>query len=245
MDCHASFHSARNDGSEVIHIQKFINFLNNKAVSTPCVLFSELLTQWAKATLLSVSINSDNLSRSNPCFVINNFIHKEDIRMKNITKILITILSLTLLFAVGCSNDDKTGGGTGSDLPEATGENVTGLAGPLGFQGTLTSDNADFTEMVNYFFSSIAIENNQIDGDQLKWPDSANKNVVHARGESDDGDGVKILMYIKMTFNDITDPQTADVECQVIYSGTKITAKSETAYTRVQIPSGGGTEGGI
>ena len=26
--------------------------LNNKAVSTPCVLFSELLTQWAEATLL-------------------------------------------------------------------------------------------------------------------------------------------------------------------------------------------------
>ena len=162
--------------------------------------------------------------------------------MKNITKILITILSLTLLFTVSCSNDDKTGGGTGSDLPEATGENVTGLESYLQFQGTLKSDNADFTETVNYFFSTIAIQNNQIEnvGGQLKWPDSANKNVVHARGEGDDGDGGKILMYIKMTFNDITDPQTADVECQVIYSGTKITAKSETAYTRVQIPSGGG-----
>ena len=29
LDCHASFHLARNDGSEVIHIQKFVNFLNN------------------------------------------------------------------------------------------------------------------------------------------------------------------------------------------------------------------------
>ena len=109
MDCHASFHSARplcaphgdddlnklcNDrkksvitsGSEVIHIQKFVNFLNNKVVfpkgrlwRTPCVLFSKLLTQWAEATLLSKFFTFDNLSRSNPCFVINNFIHKEDI----------------------------------------------------------------------------------------------------------------------------------------------------------------------
>ena len=164
--------------------------------------------------------------------------------MKNITKILITILSLTLLFAVSCSNDDKTGGGTGSDLPEATGENVTGLESYLQFQGTLKSDNADID--VNTFFGTIAIQNNQIEnvGGQLKWPDSANKNVVHARGESDDGEGGKILMYIKMTFDNFENPQTADVECQVIYSGTTITAKSETPYTRMQEPAGGGAEGG-
>ena len=273
MDCHASFHLARNDdkflsrplcaphgddrkksvntsGSEVIHIQKFVNFLNNNVALAHCVNNSKKSTQGVcqrrpvgKATVLSKFFTFDNLSRSNPCFVINNFIHKEDIRMKNITKILITILSLTLLFVIGCG-DRPTGSTTGGDLPEATGENVTGLESHLQFQGTLKSDNADFTETVNYFFSSIGIENNQIDGNQLKWPDSANKNVVHAGGEGDDGDGGKILMYIKMTFNDITDPQTADVECQIIYSGTKITAKSETPYTRMQEPAGGGAEGG-
>ena len=61
-----------------------------------------------KPLVISIN-NSDNLSRSNSSFVINNFnLIKEDIRMKNITKILITILSLTLLFVVGCG-DRPTG----------------------------------------------------------------------------------------------------------------------------------------
>ena len=78
-------------------------------VLTPCVLFSELLTQWAEATLLSKFFTFDNLSRSNPCFVINNFIHKEDIHMRIFKKILTIILSIGLLFLVSCGNDDKTG----------------------------------------------------------------------------------------------------------------------------------------
>ena len=104
MDCHASFHSARNDDLNklcndreksvitrakpeakarrwrVIHIQKFVNFLNNKVVfpkgrlwRTPCVNNSKKSTQWAEATLLSKFFTFDNLSRSNSSFVINNF----------------------------------------------------------------------------------------------------------------------------------------------------------------------------
>ena len=88
--------------------------IDNKVVLTPCVLFSELLTQWAEATLLSKFFTFDNLSRSNPCFVINNFIHKEDILMKDIKKFLIAALSFMLLVSISCSNDNKTGGG-GSD----------------------------------------------------------------------------------------------------------------------------------
>ena len=62
------------------------NFNNNAAFPkgrlwrAHCVLFSELLTQWAsrtgrraKATLLSKFFTFDNLSRSNSCLVINNF----------------------------------------------------------------------------------------------------------------------------------------------------------------------------
>ena len=109
LDCHASFHSARNDGSEVIHIQKFVNFLNNKAVSTPCVNNSRKSTQWAEATLLSKFFTFDNLSEKNQLlrFVINNFnLIKEDIRMRisKTKKILTIILSVGLLFAISCGD---------------------------------------------------------------------------------------------------------------------------------------------
>ena len=77
----------------------------------------------SKTDLLSTSINSDNLSRSNPCFVINNFIHKEDILMKDIKKFLIAALSFMLLVSISCSNDNKTGsttdGGVDGTLPDS------------------------------------------------------------------------------------------------------------------------------
>ena len=90
--------------SEVIHIQKFVNFLNNNVASAHCVNNSEAACKGlkplvirnkdakninnnaalahcvhlqigceSKTNLLSTSINSDNLSRSNSSFVINNF----------------------------------------------------------------------------------------------------------------------------------------------------------------------------
>ena len=65
------------------------------------------------------SITFDNLSEriKNLRLVINlNLFTKEDIQMKNIKTILITALSLLLLFSVSCKNDDKTGSG-GDDTP--------------------------------------------------------------------------------------------------------------------------------
>ena len=192
MDCHA-FVKARNDsrgkpyndrkksvitsGSEVIHIHKFVNFLNNNVASAHCVHLQMRRkgvpeqdaklqsTQWAsqtgrraKTTLLLriwnsilygllrftrndgskvihffTSINSDNLSRSNPCFVINNFIHKEDIHMRISKKILTIILSIGLSFSISCG-DRPTGSTPGagdtliSSTPNATGSEVKDFA---------------------------------------------------------------------------------------------------------------------
>ena len=62
-----------------------------------------------KPLVISIN-NSDNLSEKikNLRFVINNFIHKEDIRMKNIKKFLTIILAISLLFAISCG-DRPTG----------------------------------------------------------------------------------------------------------------------------------------
>ena len=67
-----------------------------------------------KSFLTSIKFNFDSLSRKikNPCLVINfNFYTKEDIHMWNIKKILIAVLSFSLLFSINCKNDGKTGGG--------------------------------------------------------------------------------------------------------------------------------------
>ena len=92
----------------VLTIQKDASGFPNRTQN--CKAHKGFPERGAERKPLVISINnSDNLSRSNPCFVINNFnLIKEDIRMKNITKILITILSLTLLFVVGCG-DRPTG----------------------------------------------------------------------------------------------------------------------------------------
>ena len=69
-----------------------------------------------KPLVISVN-NSDNLSEKikNLRFVINNFIHKEDIRMRISKKILTIILSIGLLFLVSCG-DRPTGSDTGRTL---------------------------------------------------------------------------------------------------------------------------------
>ena len=90
-------------------------------VSTPCVLFFEPLTQWAEATLLSKFFTFDNLSEKNQLlrFVINNFIHKEDIRMRIFKKILTIILSIGLLVVISCG-DKPTGSDSGvAKLPSS------------------------------------------------------------------------------------------------------------------------------
>ena len=158
MDCHASFHSARNDGigkpykdrkkfvitsdSEVIHIQKFVNFLNNKAVSTPCVNNSKKSTQWAEATLLSkffTSINSDNLSRKKKiplCY--NKKIYLKETKMKSLKKFFLTI-AMTMI--VGTSAFAASGfefllnlyGGLGISVPNAETKDET-------LEGSLSAD---------------------------------------------------------------------------------------------------------
>ena len=97
---------------------------NNNVASAHCVNNSEgrkgfpeqdaklQSTQGVKTTLLSTSINSDNLSGINSRFVINNFkFQKEDILMKDIKKILTIILSISLLFLISCG-DRPTGSTT-------------------------------------------------------------------------------------------------------------------------------------
>ena len=191
--------------------------------------------------------------------------------MKNITKILITILSLTLLFVIGCG--DRPTGSTPSNIPVATGENVTSLTGTYGFTGagtettsdgttihvkidtitgTVTKDNAE--SMINAYSKDIMIQNNTITAlfladAQLKK--TADANTVHAGGEPkyDEEDGSTITDYIKITFDDINDPKTAEIEYRIKLDSAggnfEAVAKSVAPYTRVQIPSGGGTEGGI
>ncbi len=185
--------------------------------------------------------------------------------MKNITKILITILSLILLFAIGCG--DRPTGSTPSDIPVATGENVTSLTGPYGFTGagtdttsdgttihvkidtitgTVTKDNAE--SMINYASKDIMIQNNTIttlflENAQLKK--HADANTVHAGGEpKDDGDGGTITDYIKITFDDINDPQTAVIEYRIKLDSAdgnfEAIAKSVAPYTRVSTSAGGG-----
>ena len=77
-------------------------------------------TQGVKTALLSTSINSDNLSEKikNLRFVINNFIHKEDIRMRisKTKKFLTIILSIGLLFTISCG-DRPTGSTTDGTIP--------------------------------------------------------------------------------------------------------------------------------
>ena len=70
----------------------------------------------SKTNLLSTSINSDNLSRSNPCFVINNFNFTQGGNsMENFKKILTIILSISLLFAISCG-DKPTGSDSGGSV---------------------------------------------------------------------------------------------------------------------------------
>ena len=101
----------------------------------------------------STSNNSDNLSRSNSSFVINNFnLIKEDILMKDIKKILTIILSISLLFAISCG-DRPTGSSPVSadalisSTPEAKGEPATDLENAT-YKDTIPIDikNSDATD---------------------------------------------------------------------------------------------------
>ena len=186
--------------------------------------------------------------------------------MKNITKILITILSLILLFAIGCG--DRPTGSTPSNIPVATGENVTSLTGTYGFEGagtdttsdgttihvkidtitgTVTKDNAE--SMINYASKDIMIQNNTITAlfladAQLKKTADANTVEAGDGKPKDDGDGGTIIDYIKITFDDINDPQTAEIEYRIKLDSAEgnfeAVAKSVAPYTRVSIPAGGG-----
>ena len=134
--CNDRKKSVITSGSEVVHIQKFVNFLNNNVAfpknakkynnnvaSAHCVNNSEgrkivKARKGLKPLVISIN-NSDNLSRSNPCFVINNFnLIKEDIRMRisKTKKFLTIILSISLLFAVSCG-DKPTGSTTDGTIP--------------------------------------------------------------------------------------------------------------------------------
>ena len=64
--------------------------------------------------------------------------------MRNITKIFILVLSLILLLAVSCSNEDKTGGE--NNTPEDT--EIKGDSGSGGSETetTVTIDAKDFPE---------------------------------------------------------------------------------------------------
>ena len=187
--------------------------------------------------------------------------------MKNITKILITILSLILLFAIGCG--DRPTGSTPSNIPVATGENVTSLTGTYQFTGagtettktdgttihvkidtitgTVTEDGAN--SMINAYSKDIMIQNNTITAlfladAQLKKTADANTVEAGDGKPKDDGDGGTIIDYIKITFDDINDPQTAEIEYRIKLDSAEgnfeAVAKSVAPYTRVQIPSGGG-----
>ena len=98
------------------YIQNSFNSLITTGFSPLCAFANR--TQGVETTLLSKFFTFDNLSRSNPCFVINNFnLIKEDIRMRisKTKKFLTIILSISLLFAISCGDrptGSTTGGGT-------------------------------------------------------------------------------------------------------------------------------------
>ena len=103
LDCHASFHSARPLCAP--HGDDELNKLCNDRKKSVITSDSEVI-HIKNLSKFSTSINSDNLSEKNQLLrlVINNFksTNKEDIRMRNIKKILTTILSISLLFATSC-----------------------------------------------------------------------------------------------------------------------------------------------
>ena len=79
--------------------------LNNNVASAHCVM------QGVETPCYLTSITFDSLSEKikNLRLVIKKIKTMEDIQMRNIKKIFIVVFSLILLFAVSCSNDDKTG----------------------------------------------------------------------------------------------------------------------------------------
>ena len=131
---------------------------------------------------------------------------------------LITLLSLTLLFSISCSNEGTTGGGGGNPA------NV----GDAEFEGTLnnislvgegwTEDKV--TPMITPF--ALSILDNKVyagltmRGQQLLCPDSSNPNVVEASAEQVTGAGTESetthTEYIKITLDNAANPTTAKVE---------------------------------
>ena len=112
--CNDRKKSVITSNSEIIHIQNSLNSLITTGFSPLCAFVNR--TQGVKTALLSTSINSDNLSRSNSSFVINNFNFTQGGNsMENFKKILTIILSISLLFAISCG-DKPTGSDSGGSV---------------------------------------------------------------------------------------------------------------------------------
>ena len=83
-----------------------------------------------KTFLTSITFDSLSEKIKNLRLVIKKIKTMEDIHMRNIKKIFIVVFSLILLFAVSCSNDDKTG--VKNNPPENDTEITDGETGSSG-----------------------------------------------------------------------------------------------------------------
>lgn len=159
-------------------------------------------------------------------------------RISKTKKILITILSSILLFAISCSSNENPsgGGGGGLDIPKASGNPVTMnnivLSGylkctlpPNGWSSkaeaeAFINDSSMTTNVDGEKGFVLIISNNTAyglyaasssgNGSQLLCPDSSNPNVVEASGEFKE-EGSSISDYIKITFDDFTNITKAEV----------------------------------
>ena len=137
---------------------------------------------------------------------------------------LITLLSLTLLFSISCSNVYKVSDDGNGDLPTAKGTPAT--VGNAEFSGALnnisisgagwTKEQVDAMVMADSF--SLAIEGNNAGCShitppkQLLCPDSSKPNVVETSAEEVAEDGSTFTAYIKITLDNADNPTTATVE---------------------------------
>ena len=162
--------------------------------------------------------------------------------MKNIKTILITALSLLILFSVSCKNEDKTGGGSGGlNIPTASGNPAT--VGNVTFAGTLNrtalsgisedeanSGTAPATLTAPDSFQLEIVDSKvnagilgALQGIQLL--SNSDAKVVEASGQGS-GDGATWAEYIKITLDDATNPTTATVVYQMGSSAGNITMQA-------------------
>ena len=180
-----------------------------------------------KTFLTSITFDSLSEKIKNLRLVIKKFQTKEDILMRNIKKIFTLVLSLILLLAVSCSNDDKTG--IKNNPPENDTEITDGETG---------TDGDSATDLPNGYYKGNLTCKTCIIGDDFHADESSYGANYKEEFEQENKNWlIDNLLYLKIANNKLKWSSYEDAlegleleEREALKSGSEYSATSLTEY---------------